>query len=332
MLSTTPGEIQTAMASKFPTADFEPYFRFLETTTGNDHKHHVAPKKVFPDLKRNPENIRPLSFQEHFYAHYLLAWAVPDCASIQQAFFSMTHMFAGKIRTDELPYFAETYASAQEIVREDSRERCTVLMADPELKAAATKRIIAFNADPEFRAKRDAAATKVMGVLRVDPQWRAALGKKISAALQADPKIKAAMSQRTIAMNADPRVKRAASERLTTLWADPEFRKTNKVARDKARIAMWADPEWKIAQSKRTSAMNADPEFKEAARKRRRTQNADPEFKAKHLAAMTTLHADPKFKAALSKRMIALQTDPEFRAKGNAALQVWRNRSRFYGS
>jgi hypothetical protein len=81
--------------------------------TGSDQKHHALPQADFPDFVDAPDNKIPCSYQEHLYAHYLLALAVPECASYQMTVCLMARARAADIRADELPYLAEVYARAQ---------------------------------------------------------------------------------------------------------------------------------------------------------------------------------------------------------------------------
>jgi hypothetical protein len=74
------------MQAKYPGADLPRYFAFLNQSAGADHDHHIAPRSEFPELATEPDNIRAVSFHEHFYAHYLLAIAVPECAPFQTRF------------------------------------------------------------------------------------------------------------------------------------------------------------------------------------------------------------------------------------------------------
>ena len=143
--------IQAIMQAKYPGADLSRYFAFLDAATGEDHAHHSAPRAEFPELATEPENIRAVSFQEHFYAHYLLALAVPECRPFQTTVYFMANIFAREIRTDELPFFAEVYERGMRA----QAERMKALHADPEFAKARDERLKALNADPEFAKARD---------------------------------------------------------------------------------------------------------------------------------------------------------------------------------
>ena len=128
--------IQAIMQAKYPGADLSRYFAFLDAATGEDHAHHSAPRAEFPELATEPENIRAVSFQEHFYAHYLLALAVPECRPFQTTVYFMANIFAREIRTDELPFFAEVYERGMRA----QAERLKALHADPEFAKAHAER------------------------------------------------------------------------------------------------------------------------------------------------------------------------------------------------
>jgi hypothetical protein len=101
--------IVDAVTAKHPKADFSRYFTFLCSTSGTDHKHHIAPKAIFPELKDEQDNKMVLGYQEHFYAHYLLALAAPECVSYQYAFYMMANFYATDTDIRELSHYAEVY-------------------------------------------------------------------------------------------------------------------------------------------------------------------------------------------------------------------------------
>lgn len=105
--------------------------------------------------------------------------------------------------------------------------------ADPEFKAAKSKRMKALHADPEFAARQRAASSKVMKALNADPEFKAGVVNRIRA-LHADPEFKAALVKRMKALNADPEVRAVASKRMKALHADPEFKALHSAAVSKA--------------------------------------------------------------------------------------------------
>jgi tetratricopeptide (TPR) repeat protein len=240
------------MQAKYPGADLSRYFAFLDAATGEDHAHHSAPRAEFPELATEPENIRAVSFQEHFYAHYLLALAVPECRPFQTTVYFMANIFAREIRTDELPFFAEVYERGMRA----HAECLKALNADPEFAKARDARTKALHADPEFAKARD----ERLKALNADPEFakaHAECGRKHMKALNADPEFKKASAERgrkqLKALNADPEFAKARDEQLKALNADPEFAK----ARDERLKALNADPEFAKARDARTKALNA---------------------------------------------------------------------------
>jgi hypothetical protein len=79
--------IRAAMQTKYPYADFAPYFAYLEARpvrrwrhNAGLHRHHIAPREQFPELDGGytGPNIIVLRVSEHKRAHCILAQAVPE--------------------------------------------------------------------------------------------------------------------------------------------------------------------------------------------------------------------------------------------------------------
>jgi hypothetical protein len=69
--------IQSIMQAKYPDADLSRYFAFLTQATGSDHKHHIAPRSLFPELAKEKANLISLTVEQHVEAHSLLAVQIP---------------------------------------------------------------------------------------------------------------------------------------------------------------------------------------------------------------------------------------------------------------
>jgi hypothetical protein len=82
MKPTPHSEIRQIMQARYPLADFGPYFAFLKTigsaSTIGGHRHHIAPRKQFPEYKKCAANYAVLSVEQHTAAHRLLAQASPE--------------------------------------------------------------------------------------------------------------------------------------------------------------------------------------------------------------------------------------------------------------
>ncbi len=100
-------EVLTAKIS----ADFGPYFAFIESLPQVDegHRHHILPRKEFPEFIKNPSNLIRLSPANHFRAHYWLAVCAPQCESFQVAFYLMANCRSNQITIDDLPRYVEIY-------------------------------------------------------------------------------------------------------------------------------------------------------------------------------------------------------------------------------
>jgi hypothetical protein len=254
--------IRAIMQAKYPAADFSRYFAHLEQASGDDHDHHIAPRAEFKKLEEEPDNIIPVSYQEHFYAHYLLALAVPDCGPFQQTVVLMVNCFADKIRTDELPFFAEVYERGAQATTECSSRTFKKLNAEPEFAAARDERLKKLNAEPEFAAARDERSSATFKKLNAEPEFAAARderGREHMKKTHAQPEFAAAHAER-------------GREHMKKLHAQPEFA----AARDER-------------SSERLKKLNAEPEFA-AARDERSSER------------MKKLHAEPEFAAANAER------------------------------
>jgi hypothetical protein len=104
--------LREALSARFHSVDFAPYFAFLKSLpeTNIGHKHHILPRKEFPEFAKDPKNIIRLSPADHFKAHYHLALCAPDCGSFQVAFYMMARFkYASQVAKDELPRYTEIY-------------------------------------------------------------------------------------------------------------------------------------------------------------------------------------------------------------------------------
>ena len=213
--------IQTLMQTKYSAADLRRYFSFLVQASGNDHKHHIAPRAEFPELAAVSENIIPLSYQEHFYAHYLLALAVPECGTFQTTVRFMADRYAQEIITDELPLFAEVYERG-------AKER--------------VKKLKAMHSDPAFASVRDAVAAATFKRLNADPIFIAARSERMKKQ-HADPIF--------AAMHSDNKRKH-----MNRLNADPVFAAARDMRSSKQMKELNADPVFSVARNARTKIAN----------------------------------------------------------------------------
>jgi hypothetical protein len=67
---------RSILQERYPLADFSIYFRHLDvcrTVKGlNTHDHHICPRKQFPELEQDPDNLITLAIGDHAFAHRLL--------------------------------------------------------------------------------------------------------------------------------------------------------------------------------------------------------------------------------------------------------------------
>src|SRR5208282_1984070 len=185
-------------------------------------KHHIAPKAVFQELSSVPENIILLSIQEHFYAHYLLALAVPECAPFQIAFYMMANTYAAKIKANELPHFAEIYEKG----RSTQLVCMKKLHADPTFAAACKERgrklSEKLRLTPAFVTLRNASASKTFIRLNADPIFAKERNDRFRN-LYENPILAEAHLQRLNKMNADQVFAAVRDARMKNLNADPVF-------------------------------------------------------------------------------------------------------------
>ncbi|MCY3411755.1 MAG: hypothetical protein INQ03_09000 [Candidatus Heimdallarchaeota archaeon] len=179
----------------------------------------------------------------------------------------------------------------------------------PEMRKAASKRMVELNKDPAIVKKRIEASNNTRRrLLSSDTDFRKEYverGKRLIAKMRKDPDFNKKQSE-------------AASRAAKKLWQDPEYRDMQR-----ERIKKMFTPERKKEYAERLSKMNRDPEMKikqkKGLKKTMEILHQDPEFMEKKRRVMQKLHQDPEFKKkqreATSKRMKEYFTDPEIRKK-----------------
>jgi|SRR5208282_4671457 len=120
-----PEYIRKALSAQALDTDFTPYFAFIESIpqVAKGHRHHILPKKEFPEFAKDPNNLIRVSPSDHFRAHYWLAVCAPNYEPFQRVFFFMTNFkrYASQIKS-ELPKYAEIYEKgrrAQAVLAEE---------------------------------------------------------------------------------------------------------------------------------------------------------------------------------------------------------------------
>ncbi len=211
------------MQAKYPDSDLSRYFAYLAAAIGTDHDHHIAPKAEFPELADDRENIISLSFQEHFYAHYLLALAVPECSPYQTTVRFMANVFAHELRTDELPFFAEVYERGMRALKAaqrtpEARARNSAALKkhfeDPEARARTSAALKKHFEDPEARARQSAALKKRYENPEARARTSAALKKRFE-----DPEARARQSAVQKKRFEDPEERARMSAAIKKYWA-----------------------------------------------------------------------------------------------------------------
>ncbi len=118
--------LQKVLSACFLGVDFEPYFAFIESLPQVDegHRHHILPKKEFPEFAKDPSNLVRVSPANHFRAHYHLAVCAPDCESFQFVFYLMANRKrVYQVSDSELTHYAEVYERGKIKQAEAARER-----------------------------------------------------------------------------------------------------------------------------------------------------------------------------------------------------------------
>jgi hypothetical protein len=106
--------LNNILENRFQGSDFSSYFNFLESLpvikkSLGVHRHHILPKKEFPEQAKNSQNLVYLTTADHFKAHYYLALCAPDCLSFQRVFFIMANTKAQEIQIEDLPNHVKIY-------------------------------------------------------------------------------------------------------------------------------------------------------------------------------------------------------------------------------
>jgi hypothetical protein len=136
-----PTHLCEALSVRIPDANFAPYFAFIESLPTLEHgnRHHILPRKDFPEHAKNPDNVIRISPADHFRAHYWLAVCAPRCESFQRVFFFMTKFreYASQVPIDELPQYAEVYERGRMKQIEIARKHGFDTVKNGQLKEAA---------------------------------------------------------------------------------------------------------------------------------------------------------------------------------------------------
>jgi hypothetical protein len=130
--------LQNILQQKFPKADFHEYFDFLEhldILIKGGHKHHILPKKQFPEFKNNSKNCIRVSSENHFLAHYYLALASSE---FDLAFFLMSNYHSVKVVQTQLTHFIKLYEQGRLKQLQVSKEIGRKAVESGQLREAAS--------------------------------------------------------------------------------------------------------------------------------------------------------------------------------------------------
>ena len=111
--------LRESLTAKIPGADFSRYFAFIESCTiAEGERHHILPKKEFPEHRKSLDNLIRITAGDHLRAHYWIAICAPECESFQRAFFMMANMKrALQVDIGDLPKYAEIYEKGRKAQR-----------------------------------------------------------------------------------------------------------------------------------------------------------------------------------------------------------------------
>jgi hypothetical protein len=121
------------LSALVPGADFSPYFAFVESLPAVEtgHRHHILPRKEFPEFAKDPGNIARLSPTDHLKAHYWLAVCAPVYEPFQLVFYLMANRKrAYQVSVNELLECAEVYERGRVRQLEQVRSRCKVFESE----------------------------------------------------------------------------------------------------------------------------------------------------------------------------------------------------------
>jgi len=147
--------LRDTFAARFPGVDFTPYFAFIESRpdiTEVGDRHHILPRKEFPEHVKNPNNRIRLSLKDHYW----LALCAPDFRPFQMVFFFMTQFkkYASQLDPNELPRYAEVYERGLKVQRKQASELGRSNVTSGRLAKLRT---------PEHQAKAGRAGGKLGG-------------------------------------------------------------------------------------------------------------------------------------------------------------------------
>lgn len=121
--------LRRSLSDRIPGADFTPYFAFIESRPQREkdgsERHHILPKREFPEHAKNLDNLVCLSVGDHLRAHYWLALCAPECPLFQRVFFAMSGLkkYASNVSKTELDHGVEVYERGKEAQRAATRLR-----------------------------------------------------------------------------------------------------------------------------------------------------------------------------------------------------------------
>jgi len=107
-----PNYLREALSARI-SGDFAGYFAFVESClqVEKGHRHHILPRKEFPEFAKDLANRICVTPGNHLLAHYYLALCAPDFLPFQKVFFLMAGVkkYAAQIPPSDMLRFSEVY-------------------------------------------------------------------------------------------------------------------------------------------------------------------------------------------------------------------------------
>ena len=126
--------------------------------------------------------------------------------------------------------------------------------------------------------------------------------------------------------NSTPEARAAQAERQRQYWADPKVRAAQSERTSRMNRQRWTDPEYRAAQLERTRQQWSSLEFRQAMSERSRRQWDDPEYRAYIGWHTRQRMASPEARAKISAFMSG-ENSPSAKLSDEACRQIFRLRA-----
>lgn len=131
--------------------DYINYVKTLNRKRGDGNYyelHHIKPKSIFPELKKDKSNLVLLTAREHFLAHYLLCKIYSNGPNYYKMLCAFQRMTKNTSKVGNLLYMNSRLFEKMKIeLSKQKSEFSKRMMSDPEMKKRITEKMHQWNRD-----------------------------------------------------------------------------------------------------------------------------------------------------------------------------------------